>query len=81
MVDNEFNNYQRSYNNQEWNPAGSLSRQKGHSREMGAIVNTYLQVNRLKSLPYVHNSELMPTSVARMDSHPNSISTLWNNLH
>lgn len=22
-VDNEFNNYQRSYNNQEWNPAGS----------------------------------------------------------
>ena len=33
-VDNEFNNYQRSYNNQEWNPAGSLARQNSHSREM-----------------------------------------------
>ena len=49
-VDNEFNNYQRSYNNQEWNPAGSLSRQNGHSREMGAIVNTYLQVNPIEKL-------------------------------
>lgn len=49
-VDNEYNNYQRSYNNQEWNPAGSLSRQSGHSREMGAILNTYLQINPIKKL-------------------------------
>lgn len=48
--DNVYNNYQRSYNNQEWNPAGSLARQNGHSREMGAIVNTYLQVNPIKEL-------------------------------
>lgn len=44
-VDNEYNNYQRSYNNQEWNPAASLSRQNSHSRDMGAIVNSYLSVN------------------------------------
>lgn len=49
-VDNEYNNYQRSYNNQEWNPAGSLSRQSVHSREMGAILNTYLQINPIKKL-------------------------------
>ena len=49
-VDNAFNNYQRSYNNQEWNPAGSLARQNGNSREMGAIVNTYIQVNPIEKL-------------------------------
>lgn len=49
-VDNEFNNYQRSYNNQEWNPAGSLARQNSHSREMGTIVNTYLQINPIQKL-------------------------------
>lgn len=49
-VDNEFNNYQRSYNNQTWNPAGSLARQNAHSREMGAILNTYLQVNPIQKL-------------------------------
>lgn len=49
-VDNEYNNYQRSYNNQTWNPAGSIARSNGHSREMGAIVNTYLQVNPMQQL-------------------------------
>lgn len=49
-VDNEYNNYQRSYNNQTWNPAGSIARSNGHSREMGAIVNTYLQVNPVEQL-------------------------------
>ena len=48
--DNEFNNYQRSYNNQEWNPAGTVARQNAHSREMGAILNTYLQVNPIEKL-------------------------------
>lgn len=43
--DNEYNNYQRSYNNQEWNPVGSIARSNAHSRELGAILNTYLQVN------------------------------------
>lgn len=49
-VDNEYNNYERSYNNQTWNPAGSIARQNSHSREMGAIVNTYLQVNPISQL-------------------------------
>ncbi len=49
-VDNEFNNYQRSYNNQEWNPMGSLARQNAHSRELGALLNTYLQVNPIQKL-------------------------------
>ena len=49
-VDNEFNNYQRSYNNQEWNPAGSVARSSNHSREMGAILNGYLQINPIEKL-------------------------------
>ncbi len=49
-VDNVYNNYQRSYNNQEWNPAASLARQSGHSRDMGALINTYLQVNPIQKL-------------------------------
>ncbi|NMA72933.1 MAG: TonB-dependent receptor [Bacteroidales bacterium] len=49
-VDNEFNNYQRSYNNQEWNPAGSLARMNNHSRDMGAIMNSYVQVNPIEKL-------------------------------
>lgn len=48
--DNEYNNYQRSYNNQEWNPAGSIARSNAHSRELGAILNTYLQVNPIEKL-------------------------------
>ena len=49
-VDNEFNNYERSYNNQEWNPAGSLARQNAHSREIGTILNAYLQVDPIQKL-------------------------------
>lgn len=49
-VDNVYNNYERSYNNEEWNPAGSLARQNAHSREMGAIINTYLQVNPIRKV-------------------------------
>ena len=48
--DNVYNNYQRSYNNQTWNPAGSIARQNSHSREMGAILNTYIQVNPIEKL-------------------------------
>lgn len=48
--DNEYNNYERSYNNQTWNPAGSIARQNSHSREMGAIINSYVQVDPIKQL-------------------------------
>ena len=48
--DNEYNNYQRSYNNQAWNPAGQIARQNAHSYEMGAILNGYLQINPIEKL-------------------------------
>lgn len=49
-VDNHFNNYQRSYNNQEWNPAASLARQNKHTRDIGAILNGYLQINPIEKI-------------------------------
>lgn len=49
-VDNEYNNYQRSYNNQTWNPVASVARQNKSSREYGAILNPYLQITPLKGL-------------------------------
>lgn len=49
-TDNVYNNYQRSYNNQEWNPAASLARQNASSREYGVIVNPYLQLMPIKGL-------------------------------
>ena len=49
-VDNTYNNYQRSYNNQEWNPVASLARQNAHSREYGVIMNPYLQLSPLEGL-------------------------------
>lgn len=49
-VDNHFNNYARSYNNQEWNPAASLARQNSHSREYGVLVNPYLQISPIEGL-------------------------------
>lgn len=47
---NVYNNYQRSYNNQTWNPAASIARSNSNSREMGAILNAYLQVNPIQKL-------------------------------
>lgn len=49
-VDNHYNNYARSYNNQEWNPVASLARQNAYSREYGVIVNPYLQLTPLEGL-------------------------------
>jgi TonB-linked SusC/RagA family outer membrane protein len=49
-VDNEYNNYARSHNNQTWNPVASIARANSHSREYGVIMNPYLQVTPLKGL-------------------------------
>lgn len=49
-VDNIFNNYERSYNNQTWNPVASIARSNAHSRDMGAIVNGFLQINPIQKL-------------------------------
>ncbi|WP_315083657.1 TonB-dependent receptor [Bacteroides heparinolyticus] len=49
-VDNEYNNFSRSRNNQTWNPVASISRMDAHSREYGAILNPYLQLSPVKGL-------------------------------
>ncbi|MDR0422928.1 MAG: TonB-dependent receptor [Proteiniphilum sp.] len=49
-TDNVYNNYARSHNNQEWNPAASIARQNAGSREYGVIVNPYLQITPLREL-------------------------------
>lgn len=49
-VDNEYNNYARSHNNQTWNPVASIARANAHSREYGVILNPYLQITPIKSL-------------------------------
>lgn len=49
-VDNKYNNYARSHNNQTWNPVASIARANAHSREYGLILNPYLQVAPLKGL-------------------------------
>ncbi len=49
-VDNKYNNYSRSHNNQVWNPAASLARQNSNSREYGVIVNPYLQITPIQGL-------------------------------
>lgn len=48
--DNEYDNYQRSYNNEEWNPAAAIARSNSYSRDMGAILNSYLQINPIQKL-------------------------------
>jgi len=48
--DNEYNRYQRSYNNETWNPVASIARSNANSREMGALINAYLQVNPIQKL-------------------------------
>ncbi len=47
---NYYSDFQRSYNNQEWNPAGSLSRSNSHSTKMGLIMNPYVQITPIKQL-------------------------------
>ncbi len=47
---NEYNNYQRSYNNQTWNPAAAIARQNNNSKEFGFLTNPYLQITPIKDL-------------------------------
>ena len=42
--ENPMDNYQRSYNNQEWNPAGSLARQNGDTRKLSILMNPYVEI-------------------------------------
>lgn len=47
---NPMNNYQRSYNNQEWNPAGSLARMDNSSRKLSVLMNPFIQIQPIKQL-------------------------------
>ncbi|MDE6071065.1 MAG: TonB-dependent receptor [Muribaculaceae bacterium] len=49
---NPMDNYQRSYNNQTWNPAGSLARMDNHTRAYTFLLNPYIQVNPIKQLTF-----------------------------
>lgn len=49
-VANEYNNYQRSYHNQEWNPVASVARQNAHSKEYGLMMNPYISIEPVKGL-------------------------------
>lgn len=47
---NPFNNYARSYHNQEWNPVASVARQNSHSNEYGLVMNPYISLEPIKGL-------------------------------
>lgn len=47
---NPMNNYQRSYNNQEWNPAASLARMDTHTTKYALLMNPFIQITPVKQL-------------------------------
>jgi TonB-linked SusC/RagA family outer membrane protein len=51
-LDNPMNNYQRSYNNQTWNPAGSLARMDSNSRKIAVLMNPYVQIRPIDKLTF-----------------------------
>lgn len=49
-TDNAYDRYQRSYNNECWNPAGALARPSGYSRSYQVLLNPYAQVMPVEGL-------------------------------
>lgn len=49
---NPYNNYQRSYNNTVYNPAGNIARANAHSREFGIFLTPYIQITPLDGLVF-----------------------------
>ena len=47
---NSMNNYQRSYNNQEWNPVASVARMDNSTTKMQLLMNPYVQVQPIRQL-------------------------------
>ena len=47
---NVYDNYARSYHNQEWNPVASMARQNAHSDEYGLLMNPYINIEPIKGL-------------------------------
>lgn len=48
--DNPFNNYQRSYNNEAWNPVAQLARADDHSRKYGFLFTPFIEITPVKGL-------------------------------
>ena len=67
-TDNPYNRYMRSYNNQVWNPAASLDRPVGHSRNYGVLLNPYLQIKPVEGL-VLRTQFGVNASVVRTDSY------------
>lgn len=49
---NPMNNYQRSYNNEEWNPAASLARMDNKTRKMSLLMNPFIQIQPIRQLTF-----------------------------
>ncbi len=49
-LENPMNNYQRSYNNQEWNPAGNLARMDSKTRKFQLLANPFIEIRPIKQL-------------------------------
>ena len=47
---NPMNDFQRSYNNQEWNPVASLARMDNHSTKFQLLMNPYIQIQPIRQL-------------------------------
>lgn len=47
---NPMNDYQRSYNNQEWNPAASLARMDNKTSKLQVLMNPFVQIQPIKQL-------------------------------
>src|SRR5574344_1631756 len=78
--DNEYSNYQRSYNNQTWNPVASVARSNAHSREYGVLLNPYVQVTPIRILHCVLNLVSMLIFVVQITLYHNSRSISSRNL-
>lgn len=47
---NPMNDYQRSYNNQEWNPAASLARMDNKTSKLQVLMNPFVQIQPIRQL-------------------------------
>lgn len=49
---NPMDNYQRSYNNQTWNPAGNLARMDNSTRAYTILMNPFIQIQPIRQLTF-----------------------------
>lgn len=52
LTSNEYSNYARSNNNQEWNPVASMNRLDAHSDEYGLLATPYLSITPIAGLTF-----------------------------